>query len=1298
MDNYHVVELVGEGSFGKVYKGRRKFTGQITAMKFIMKHGKSEKDIKNLRQEIEILRNLRHENIIQMLDAFETKTDFCVVTEFGHGELFEILEDDQSLPEEVVQHIAKQLVRALHYLHSNRIIHRDMKPQNILIGANGVVKLCDFGFARAMSCNTMVLTSIKGTPLYMAPELVQEQPYNHTVDLWSLGVILYELYVGQPPFYTNSIYSLIHHIVKDPVKFPSNISQEFKSFLKGLLNKKPGDRLGWPDLQEHPFVRETVEERMKREAALAEAQAVAVESRAWKGEGGAIAGAVLAAAVQPETPTRNVPATPAVIPSSEPRKQFMPATPVAARPSLSRTNSGSSRAPATAGPGGAAANGRLMPGGGPPQTPASGPPPAAPLRPPATAPAKPRPPGALPDQASSRRMGEAGNDMPSTSARAPSPMRPSSGFAGSAADRGQRDCAEATPAPAENPFNRLLTEAEARAAGDRALSLWENSKMIASLLELLKRPASGSAYTQWASSVSPETTAVIVEALRAAEAGAAGEAGAAFVCFESSPQLYAELANHRGAAGAWQAADVFEFVRGAPVVTRLGRCIEDSSQNLSVSGCDIARNAAVRALARLVHCPPDSSTSRSAQSNFPLAASLSGVVSSQDTSRPSPASTALNEVGAQVIDALLNGRSILAAVRSCIISGDMAVGQDALQLLLCCCRLSPSLCEAAAVVDIPQVLLEVCEGQHGALAVLLLAAIARGLSPRQALRPPATALHALIPPTNPTQPFRRLAPLLQAMQNDPRCASAAADALAALLPLLTPPPAGPSRPAANGVQEAAPPPGDLLTEARLSGLKRLLGWSGRTAAPLFEAVEGVPCRAALLDGPAALIAGLSGFGGTSDSGLAVIQAGLGDALVQLLSSVPRGLSPSLTELSPAGVLAVLQAVQALVQQDALGPQLLLRQGVVAALMCLLAGPHLTALCAWPAWARGGPLGMRTLISSTAALLHAPFQQGSASDGLLRELQEVLLRESVVVALVGRLEALEGEELVAPLGLISRLVLGSNHFAQQYIQASGLSSATLAQLMKDTNPSPVLVGILLTVSQLARISKDNYEPIAKAGIYAALRALLGHHDAAVRARVCNLLGNMCRHSDYFYSALERHALLPPLIERCQDPDRSTRKFACFAIGNAGFHNRSLYESLRASIAPLVALLSDEEDKTRANAAGALGNLVRNHHLLCHELIQAGALQALMETVNAPEPLGARAAASAADGSPLKIALFSLGNMSAHRECAEALVRLGIHVCLARLRNFPDQTIQKYVARIEAKVQAAMQAGKAEDMRR
>ena len=96
-----------------------------------------------------------------------------VVTEFAQGELFEILEDDKSLPETEIRSIARQLTQALYYLHSKRVIHRDMKPQNVLVGANSRATLCDFGFARAMSQQTTVLTSIKGTPLYMSPELVQ---------------------------------------------------------------------------------------------------------------------------------------------------------------------------------------------------------------------------------------------------------------------------------------------------------------------------------------------------------------------------------------------------------------------------------------------------------------------------------------------------------------------------------------------------------------------------------------------------------------------------------------------------------------------------------------------------------------------------------------------------------------------------------------------------------------------------------------------------------------------------------------------------------------------------------------------------------------------------------------------------------------------------------------------------------------------------------------------------------------------------------------------------------------------
>ncbi|XP_051949936.1 serine/threonine-protein kinase 36 isoform X2 [Xyrauchen texanus] len=258
MDQYHILEVIGEGSFGRVYKGRRKFSGQVVALKFIPKVGRSEKDLRSLKREIDIMRGLKHPNIVLLLDSFETEKEVVVVTEYAEGELFQILEDDGNLPESQVREIACQLVSALYYLHSHRILHRDMKPQNILLGKGGVVKLCDFGFARAMSVSTLVLTSIKGTPLYMSPELVEEKPYDHSADLWSLGCILYELHTGAPPFYTNSIFHLVQLIVRDPVKWPENMGQDCTSFLKGLLMKDPKKRLSWPDLLHHPFVADGV--------------------------------------------------------------------------------------------------------------------------------------------------------------------------------------------------------------------------------------------------------------------------------------------------------------------------------------------------------------------------------------------------------------------------------------------------------------------------------------------------------------------------------------------------------------------------------------------------------------------------------------------------------------------------------------------------------------------------------------------------------------------------------------------------------------------------------------------------------------------------------------------------------------------------------------------------------------------------------------------------------------------------------------------------------------------------------
>uniref|UniRef100_A0A8C8A3S9 non-specific serine/threonine protein kinase n=1 Tax=Oryzias sinensis TaxID=183150 RepID=A0A8C8A3S9_9TELE len=145
MNSYHVLGLAGEGSFGRVYKGRKKGSGQVVALKFMPKVGRTDRELRSLKREIEIMRDLKHPNIVQLYDSFETDTEVVVVTEYAEGQLFQVLEDDGHLPECLVREIACQLVSALYYLHSHRILHRDMKPQNILLGKSGVVKLCDFG-------------------------------------------------------------------------------------------------------------------------------------------------------------------------------------------------------------------------------------------------------------------------------------------------------------------------------------------------------------------------------------------------------------------------------------------------------------------------------------------------------------------------------------------------------------------------------------------------------------------------------------------------------------------------------------------------------------------------------------------------------------------------------------------------------------------------------------------------------------------------------------------------------------------------------------------------------------------------------------------------------------------------------------------------------------------------------------------------------------------------------------------------------------------------------------------------
>ncbi|KAH9253996.1 hypothetical protein BASA81_008120 [Batrachochytrium salamandrivorans] len=253
-----LVSTIGVGSFGIVARADLEHNSQTCALKTITKANRSLQEISLLKREISICKRLTNSRgIVLTVHSYETLNELVVVQERALGDLFRVLKDDGKLSEPRVKDIALQLSLALDYLHNEmRITHRDLKPQNILLFRNGRVALCDFGFARALGTGSSLHTTIKGTPLYMAPELVQERPYSFRVDLWSLGVILYELVEGVPPFFAASLVELMKQIVSSKLQLPATaaMSPHFQSFLLGLLQKDPAQRLCWPKLLSDPFL------------------------------------------------------------------------------------------------------------------------------------------------------------------------------------------------------------------------------------------------------------------------------------------------------------------------------------------------------------------------------------------------------------------------------------------------------------------------------------------------------------------------------------------------------------------------------------------------------------------------------------------------------------------------------------------------------------------------------------------------------------------------------------------------------------------------------------------------------------------------------------------------------------------------------------------------------------------------------------------------------------------------------------------------------------------------------------
>ncbi|CAN6576265.1 unnamed protein product [Malus baccata var. baccata] len=259
--DYLVDRQIGSGSFSVVWHARHRVHGTEVAIKEIATVRLNKKLQESLLSEIFIMKKIDHPNIIRLHDIIEVPGKINLVLEYCRGgDLFMYIQRHGKVPEALAKHFMQQLVAGLQMLRDNNLIHRDLKPQNLLLSTNdnnSVLKIADFGFARSLQPRGLAET-LCGSPLYMAPEIMQLQKYDAKADLWSVGAILFQLVTGRTPFTGNNQIQLLQNILKaTELQFPSdsnNLSSECKELCQKLLRRNPVERLTFEEFFNHPFL------------------------------------------------------------------------------------------------------------------------------------------------------------------------------------------------------------------------------------------------------------------------------------------------------------------------------------------------------------------------------------------------------------------------------------------------------------------------------------------------------------------------------------------------------------------------------------------------------------------------------------------------------------------------------------------------------------------------------------------------------------------------------------------------------------------------------------------------------------------------------------------------------------------------------------------------------------------------------------------------------------------------------------------------------------------------------------
>eukprot|EP00041_Stephanoeca_diplocostata_P017944 m.371575 g.371575 ORF g.371575 m.371575 type:complete len:1373 (+) comp20868_c0_seq1:275-4393(+) len=1355
MGDFVTMELIGSGSFGKVFKGRRRGTAEIVALKFISKRSRSAKELKILRQEIDIMRNLRHPNIIHMLDTFETSDQIVAVTEFADGELFQIIEDDTKLPLDQVRQIARQLVSALRYLHGNRIMHRDMKPQNILIAKGGIVKLCDFGFARAMSINTLVLTSIKGTPLYMAPELVREQPYDHTADLWSLGCILYEIAVGKPPFYTNNIFQLVNQIVQDPVKWPPDTDPKFKSFILGLLNKNPRRRLAWPEASEHPFLLDGTD--TKRSAGLSgkapdaghgtvqvpvEPSARAPDNAAGiqpgsEGDPGATDGSRRGVRAPPTTmPPLNQRTAAAAhmattlssvvaltgMPSPQQRRATVvledleDVADAAAACTVSQATTVDSSTDSVS----SVAR----------QGPQAHPTPAPATRSDATT-------------DNSRDHITASDQRPVAGATTASPPRVPTGDAVPACVRVVREHFDAV-------LQASAHDQAGRAAALQAFARTEHhvdalGRMVRTGLE----PGSAS-FGAGARAYGAETVLALqlgvhlMEAHRDDDAALAANAPSVYDVVDAAgvaravhgflrakefPAWCQQDAGHLGAVllppmvDALHAAVLLEAAAdpdGTAVIedaigavlcsgdvllhsrhpatthTAVLECMDAVFQRMAVvemscqrvlsdllavekivsataglltaeaSGADDdTRPLAIRALASMAHYQHDP------VAVFPHDAAFrptkAACVPRVHVVRRDVA-TALRvhgPLGSRVVDVLVDHLRHKDAV-------------FALQTLLHVLRRCSATCAYVAgsqqarrrVVD----LLYESDNEVLTLTLLSLAAIAAMLA-HDGTSLVAQALFDDIPVDRVVE--------IAAELSVPNAAGAFQ--LLALCPesVLTSHQHGVLTGAAPTLwEDAALPEGDEFV------YRQGMGYDPVTLGVLDGSLLYVQARAAsaTVGTTAEMRSHLERLGGVTARCLGWRDPSAGPDTTRD-EARDSGIAASSFLLSPSGLCTALLLGCSVLQHNS-GATVEIWSTVLLAVCRALRTEFRERLRVWAEDGVADAGGAHTRTSQytqfglavvrLALLLLQKDTRVNTTTGIE---QELLLTS--VLRMCTDMSSRDHQYLKAFAGLVLKLLLLIPTLTDEFFHAMAAHTAAERKLLNAalfTHSQPVqrheedvVVDAVSSMSHLARASNKYYDRILGCGIFDSICELLTSPAPAIRSKACSALGNLFRHSSFFYQEFTRGRRMTALLDCVRDADGETQKFACFAVGNLLFHDATFYPHVSTAIPSFLLVLHGAAEKPAANAAGALGNMVRNSDLLDAELALHQAPQALVSMITrSPSAAGAN------------VALFSLGTMAKYRRCREALHRAS---ALATLQPLQQHLDARYFSRLDKYLTAA-----------